>query len=66
MIDPNASDWSDTDLLTVTEAHERLAEELAAVEAELAELRRAASERDADRVGALLRRQTALQARLAQ
>ena len=33
--DPNASDWSDLDLLTVSEATERLDEELAAVRASI-------------------------------
>ena len=36
--DPNASDWTDLDLLTVSEATERLDEELAAVRAEIAAL----------------------------
>ena len=36
--DPNASDWSDLDLLTVSEATERLDEELTAVRAEIAAL----------------------------
>jgi hypothetical protein len=66
VIDPNASDWSDTDLLTVTEARERLVEELVAVETELAELKGTASERDTDTADALLRRLRALQVRLAQ
>jgi hypothetical protein len=39
MIDPNASDWSDLDLLTIDEASERLGEEIVTVERELAELR---------------------------
>ena len=34
--DPNASDWSDLDLLTVSEATERLDEEIEAVRGELA------------------------------
>ncbi|HEX4252537.1 MAG TPA: hypothetical protein VH008_32045 [Pseudonocardia sp.] len=33
--DPNASDWSDLDLLTVSEATERLDEEIAAVHASI-------------------------------
>jgi hypothetical protein len=33
--DPNASDWSDLDLLTVSEATERLDEEMAAVRASI-------------------------------
>lgn len=36
--DPNASDWSDLDLLTVTEATERLTDELAEVRARIAAL----------------------------
>lgn len=36
--DPNASDWSDLDLLTVTEATERLTDELAEVRARIAGL----------------------------
>ena len=37
MIDPNASDWSDLDLLTKAEAGERLAEAIADVERQLAD-----------------------------
>lgn len=44
--DPNASDWSDLDLLTVSEATERLDEETEAVRAELA-ARAASGEPDA-------------------
>ena len=36
MIDPNASDWSDLDLLTTVEVTERLVAEIASVEAEIA------------------------------
>jgi hypothetical protein len=36
MIDPNASDWSDLDLLTIAEANERLHAEIAATEADIA------------------------------
>jgi hypothetical protein len=36
MIDPNASDWSDLDLLTVAEARERLSDEIASLKAKLA------------------------------
>jgi hypothetical protein len=36
--DPNASDWSDLDLLTVEEAVERLAAEIAVTTTDLAEL----------------------------
>lgn len=37
MIDPNASDWSDLDLLTKAEAAERLSEEIGAIERQLAD-----------------------------
>jgi hypothetical protein len=36
MIDPNASDWSDLDLLTNAEVAERLTAEIASVEREIA------------------------------
>lgn len=36
MIDPNASDWSDLDLLTVAEARERLTDEIASLKEQLA------------------------------
>jgi hypothetical protein len=36
--DPDASDWSDLDLLTVSEATERLDEEIASVHREIATL----------------------------
>jgi hypothetical protein len=39
MIDPTASDWSDLDLLTISEAAERLAAETVVVRRELAQLR---------------------------
>lgn len=65
MTDPNASDWSDLDLLTLKEARARLSEEVAAVEAELAELMRGNEDRDTDAVRALSRRLTALRTRLA-
>jgi hypothetical protein len=63
MIDPNASDWSDLDLLTTAEATERLVAEIASVEAEIAALE------DADRpdeksLSALRGRLTALRNRL--
>jgi hypothetical protein len=38
MIDPNASDWSDLDLLTTAEANQRVVAEIASVEAEIAAL----------------------------
>ena len=37
MIDPNASDWSDLDLLTKAEAAERLAREIGELERQLAD-----------------------------
>jgi hypothetical protein len=63
MADPPASDWSDLDLLTMAEARERLAREIAVVEGEIA-----AAERDtrADRLAALRHRLDRLQARLQQ
>lgn len=36
MIDPNASDWSDLDLLTVSEARERLTDEIDSLKEQLA------------------------------
>jgi uncharacterized small protein (DUF1192 family) len=36
MIDPDASDWSDLDLLTIAEANERLRAEIATTEADIA------------------------------
>ena len=63
MIDPNASDWSDLDLLTTTEVAERLVAEIAAVEVEIAELDNA-DRPDADSLAALQRRLTALRERL--
>jgi hypothetical protein len=35
MIDPDASDWSDPDLLTVAEAQERLVEEIATIRTQI-------------------------------
>jgi hypothetical protein len=63
MIDPNASDWSDLDLLTTTEVTERLVAEIAAVEGEIAELDNA-DRPEADSLAALQRRLTALRERL--
>jgi uncharacterized protein YlxW (UPF0749 family) len=37
VIDPNASDWSDLDLLTKAEADERLAREIGELERQLAD-----------------------------
>jgi hypothetical protein len=58
MIDPNASDWSDLDLLTVTEARDRLTTEIAVTQREIA----AAS--DAEKIESLRRRLAVLQKRL--
>ena len=59
MIDPNLSDWSDQDLLTVTEARERLLHEIATVQSEIAET-------DPASQTALRRRLAALEKRLQQ
>jgi hypothetical protein len=62
VIDPDASDWSDLDLLTVAEANERLRVEIAATETEVAEAEAAGTAvPDATR-----RRLAALRKRLAQ
>jgi hypothetical protein len=63
MIDPNASDWSDLDLLTTAEVTERLLAEIASTEGEIAELGNADAP-DADSLAALRRRLTALRERL--
>ena len=63
MIDPNASDWSDLDLLTTAEVTERLVAEIASTEREIAELG-TAERPDADALAALRRRLTALRERL--
>jgi hypothetical protein len=47
MIDPNSSDWSDLDLLTFAEVHERLANEISVLESELSRLRQGATDADA-------------------
>lgn len=59
MIDPNLSDWSDQDLLTVAEARERLLNEIATVQREIAESEHASQT-------ALRRRLAALEKRLRQ
>jgi hypothetical protein len=58
MTDPNASDWSDLDLLTVTEARERLTAEIAVTQREIA------AAEDAGKLEALRRRLVLLQKRL--
>jgi hypothetical protein len=63
MIDPNASDWSDLDLLTTAEVTERLVAEIGTVEGEIAALENAGRP-DADSLAALRRRLTALRERL--
>jgi len=63
MIDPNASDWSDLDLLTTAEVTARLLAEIASTEGEIAELGNADAP-DADSLAALRRRLTALRERL--
>jgi hypothetical protein len=63
MIDPNASDWSDLDLLTTAEVTERLLAEIASTEGEIAEMGTADAP-DADSLAALRRRLTALRERL--
>ncbi len=63
MIDPNASDWSDLDLLTKAEAGERLAETIVEIERQLAD---PSSERDDAARAQLERRLTLLRERLGQ
>jgi hypothetical protein len=63
MIDPNASDWSDLDLLTTAEATARVVAEIASVEGEIAELE-AADRPDEKSLSALRSRLTALRNRL--
>jgi hypothetical protein len=58
MTDPNASDWSDLDLLTVTEARERLTAEIAVTQREIA------AAEDAGKLESLKRRLAMLQKRL--
>lgn len=68
MIDPNASDWSDLDLLTFAEVHERLANEISAVERELARIQQNGPDPDGKRsfsAEALRSRLIALRERLA-
>jgi len=65
MIDPNASDWSDLDLLTHAEARERLLAEVGVAEKDIAE--EEAQEKgmgDGARLVALRRRLAMLQERL--
>jgi len=62
MIDPNASDWSDLDLLTRTEARERLVAEIGVAEQDVA--KEEASEGDGDKLVALRRRLAMLRERL--
>jgi hypothetical protein len=63
MIDPNASDWSDLDLLTTAEVTERLVAEIGTVEGEIAALENA-DRPDADLLAALRGRLAALRERL--
>jgi hypothetical protein len=68
MIDPNASDWSDLDLLTFAEVHERLANEISAVEHELARIQQNGPDPDGTQsltTEALRGRLSALRERLA-
>jgi hypothetical protein len=58
MTDPNASDWSDLDLLTVTEARERLTAEIAVTQREIA------AAEDGGKLEGLRRRLLLLQERL--
>ena len=66
MIDPNASDWSDLDLLTIEEAEERLHAEIAVMQQEIERLQ-ADGSNDNDNAAALSaarRRLEALRRRL--
>jgi hypothetical protein len=61
MIDPNASDWSDLDLLTRAEARERLLVEVGVAEKDIAQEEATG---DGARLVALRRRLAMLQERL--
>lgn len=68
MIDPNASDWSDLDLLTMGEAKERLTQEITVVEREIAELEQVNDKQDLSaggKLAALRHRLDALRERMA-
>ena len=61
MIDPNASDWSDLDLLTYAEVNQRLADEISELEAELTNIQHSGTAAPTgqvlrDRIDALRRR----------
>lgn len=65
MIDPNASDWSDLDLLTRTEARERLVAEISAAKQDVSrEEARELEMGDGAKLAALKRRLAMLQERL--
>jgi hypothetical protein len=65
MIDPSASDWSDLDLLTVTEARERLVSEIDAMRREIAAAEQAGGANACpDQLESLRRRLAMLQERL--
>ena len=61
MIDPNASDWSDLDLLTRTEVRERLLAEIGVATQEVVQ---EAANGDGVKLAALKRRLAMLQERL--
>lgn len=63
MIDPNASDWSDLDLLTTAEATKRLVAEIASVEREIADVKQSQDTAES-RLAPLHRRLDALRDRL--
>jgi hypothetical protein len=65
MINPNASDWSDLDLLTIEEAQERLRAEIAVVEGEIAEIRQLGDGSGDATIALSERRLAALRSRLA-
>jgi hypothetical protein len=62
VIDPNAFDWSDLDLLTRTEARERLVAEIGVAKQDVANEEEATG--DGDKLVALRRRVAMLQERL--
>jgi hypothetical protein len=65
VIDPNASDWSDLDLLTRTEARERLVAEISAAKQDVSrEEARELEMGDGAKLAALKRRLAMLQERL--
>jgi hypothetical protein len=64
MIDPKASDWTDLDLLTVAEARQRLVDEIAVTQREIAAAEQARGSAGVGNVESLRHRLAMLQERL--